>query len=104
MRQAGLALGKSSYDIATYANRSMNFVNMWDANLTHDGFTGFAQRRYTVGTSLVGSRHYLPSPSRTERLPSVHQMHARPSIPYRILVLEALTTTLDSTNVRAIHS
>ncbi|KAK0437837.1 glycosyl hydrolase family 92-domain-containing protein [Armillaria borealis] len=50
VRQAGLALGKSSEEIATYANRSMNFVNMWDANLTHDGFTGFAQRRYPNGT------------------------------------------------------
>lgn len=50
VRQAGLALRKSSADIATYTNRSMNFVNMWDANLTYDGFTGFMQRRYPNGT------------------------------------------------------
>ncbi len=49
MRQAGLVLQKPASDIATYANRSMNFVNMWDASLTHDGFTGFAQRRFQVG-------------------------------------------------------
>jgi putative alpha-1,2-mannosidase len=48
VRQAGLALGKPSSDVETYANRSMNFVNHWDANLTHDGFTGFSQRRYAV--------------------------------------------------------
>ncbi len=49
MRQAGRALSKSEADIAKYANRSMNFVNMWDPSVTHDGFTGFAQRRYPVG-------------------------------------------------------
>ncbi|KAL4260361.1 Peptide-N(4)-(N-acetyl-beta-glucosaminyl)asparagine amidase [Pleurotus pulmonarius] len=50
VRQAGLVLQKPASDIATYANRSMNFVNMWDASLTHDGFTGFAQRRFQNGT------------------------------------------------------
>lgn len=53
VRQAGLALQKPASDIATYANRSMNFVNMWDASLTHDGFTGFAQRRFQVGYPFV---------------------------------------------------
>ncbi|KAJ8082572.1 hypothetical protein PM082_008427 [Marasmius tenuissimus] len=50
VRQAAIALGKSQNDIALYTNRSMNFVNMWDPNVTHDGFTGFAQRRYPNGT------------------------------------------------------
>ncbi|KAF8994041.1 glycosyl hydrolase family 92-domain-containing protein [Cyathus striatus] len=50
VRQAGIALGKPSADVTKYANRSMNFVNMWDPNVTSDGFTGFAQRRYANGT------------------------------------------------------
>ncbi|KAF5366597.1 hypothetical protein D9758_008976 [Tetrapyrgos nigripes] len=50
VRQAALALGKSSEDVALYANRSMNFVNMWDPNVTSDGFSGFAQRRFPNGT------------------------------------------------------
>ncbi|KAJ7601123.1 glycosyl hydrolase family 92-domain-containing protein [Mycena floridula] len=55
VRQAALALNKSSEDVALYANRSMNFVNMWDANLTFDGFTGYAQRRFTNGTFAFSS-------------------------------------------------
>ncbi|KAJ4478407.1 glycosyl hydrolase family 92-domain-containing protein [Lentinula aciculospora] len=50
VRQAGLVLNKSQVDIEKYANRSMNFVNMWDPNVTSDGFSGFAQRRYQNGT------------------------------------------------------
>ncbi|PFH48572.1 glycoside hydrolase family 92 protein [Amanita thiersii Skay4041] len=50
VRQAAIALGRPSDEAKKYANRSMNFVNMWDANLTHDGFTGFAQRRFPNGT------------------------------------------------------
>ncbi|THU85126.1 hypothetical protein K435DRAFT_764443 [Dendrothele bispora CBS 962.96] len=50
VRQAAIALGKSSGDVATYANRSMNFVNMWNPNITSDGFTGFAQRRFPNGS------------------------------------------------------
>ncbi|KAH7874906.1 glycosyl hydrolase family 92-domain-containing protein [Lentinula edodes] len=50
VRQAGIALNKSQADIEKYANRSMNFVNMWDPNVTSDGFSGFAQRRYQNGT------------------------------------------------------
>ncbi|KIK62755.1 glycoside hydrolase family 92 protein [Collybiopsis luxurians FD-317 M1] len=50
VRQAGIALKKSQADIAKYANRSMNFVNMWDPNVTSDGFSGFAQRRFQNGT------------------------------------------------------
>jgi len=48
-------LNKSSDDVALYANRSMNFVNMWDANLTFDGFTGYAQRRFANGTFSFSS-------------------------------------------------
>ncbi|KAJ3745146.1 glycosyl hydrolase family 92-domain-containing protein [Lentinula detonsa] len=50
VRQAGLALNKSGEDIEKYGNRSMNFVNMWDPNVTSDGFSGFAQRKYQNGT------------------------------------------------------
>ncbi|KAF9479830.1 hypothetical protein BDN70DRAFT_806378 [Pholiota conissans] len=50
VRQAGKALGKSSADIAKYANRSMNFVNHWDPTVSSDGFNGFSQRRYANGT------------------------------------------------------
>ncbi|KAF8880515.1 glycosyl hydrolase family 92-domain-containing protein [Infundibulicybe gibba] len=50
VRQAAVVLKKSAADVAKYANTSMNFVNMWNANLTHDGFTGFAQRRFPNGT------------------------------------------------------
>lgn len=30
----------------------MNFINMWDPNVTSDGFSGFAQRRYQVTVFL----------------------------------------------------
>ncbi|KAL0958814.1 hypothetical protein HGRIS_014133 [Hohenbuehelia grisea] len=50
VRQAARALGKPAADVARYANRSMNFVNMWDPSVTSDGFSGFAQRRFPNGT------------------------------------------------------
>ncbi|EPQ51223.1 hypothetical protein GLOTRDRAFT_49038 [Gloeophyllum trabeum ATCC 11539] len=50
VRQAALALGKPQADAEKYANRSMGFVNVWDPNVTSDGFLGFAQRRYANGT------------------------------------------------------
>ncbi|KAJ7472327.1 glycosyl hydrolase family 92-domain-containing protein [Mycena galericulata] len=50
VRQAAIALDKSPGDVVKYSNRSMNFVNMWDPNVTSDGFSGFAQRRYPNGT------------------------------------------------------
>ncbi|KAK7050486.1 glycoside hydrolase family 92 protein [Favolaschia claudopus] len=50
VRQAAISLQKSPGDVAKYANRSMNFVNMWDPSVTSDGFSGFAQRRYPNGT------------------------------------------------------
>ncbi|KAG9221214.1 hypothetical protein CCMSSC00406_0007388 [Pleurotus cornucopiae] len=82
VRQAGLALQKPAADITTYANRSMNFVNMWDASLTHDGFTGFAQRRFQVGYPFI----FLQTP-------------ARPSIRPPTRAPGALTIMLASTNV-----
>ncbi|KAF5372793.1 hypothetical protein D9757_011116 [Collybiopsis confluens] len=37
-------------DILKYTNRSMNFVNTSNPNVTSDGFSGFAQRRFQDGT------------------------------------------------------
>ncbi|KAJ6611177.1 glycosyl hydrolase family 92-domain-containing protein [Mycena sp. CBHHK59/15] len=48
--EAALALDKAPGDVVKYSNRSMNFVNMWNPDLTSDGFSGFAQRRYPNGT------------------------------------------------------
>ncbi|KIM80151.1 glycoside hydrolase family 92 protein [Piloderma croceum F 1598] len=45
VRQAVKALNKSFHDVTLYGNRSMGFVNVWDPNVTSDGFTGFSQRR-----------------------------------------------------------
>lgn len=57
VRQTGLVLNKPADEVAKYTNRSMNFVNHWDPNLVHDGFKGFAQRRYAVrNPPLVWSR------------------------------------------------
>ncbi|KAJ7100677.1 glycosyl hydrolase family 92-domain-containing protein [Mycena belliarum] len=50
VRQAAIALKKSPGDVVKYSNRSMNFKNMWDASVTSDGFSGFAQRRFPNGT------------------------------------------------------
>ncbi|KAJ7170390.1 hypothetical protein C8R43DRAFT_1152947 [Mycena crocata] len=44
--QAALSLKKDPADVVKYANRWMNFVNMWDKNITSDRFSGFAQRWY----------------------------------------------------------
>jgi hypothetical protein len=54
VRQAAIALNKSAADVDKYANRSMNFINHWNANLTFDGFSGFMQRRYPVGSFFLG--------------------------------------------------
>jgi putative alpha-1,2-mannosidase len=48
VHHAAITLNKSTSDIAKYANRSMNFLNHWDASVTSDGFSGFSQRRYPV--------------------------------------------------------
>ena len=53
VRQAGIALNKSLDDIYKYGNRSMGFLNVWDPNVTSDGYTGFAQRRFPVSSSYV---------------------------------------------------
>ncbi|GJE97619.1 glycoside hydrolase family 92 protein [Phanerochaete sordida] len=50
VRQAGVALNKPLADVFKYGNRSMGFVNVWDPNVTSDGFTGFSQRRFPNGT------------------------------------------------------
>ncbi|KAF5354327.1 hypothetical protein D9756_007228 [Leucocoprinus leucothites] len=55
VRQAGVALNKSADDVAKYTNRSMNFVNMWDASLEFDGFQGYAQRRFPNGSFAFSS-------------------------------------------------
>ncbi|KAJ7054106.1 glycosyl hydrolase family 92-domain-containing protein [Mycena amicta] len=55
VRQAAIALKKDPGDVVKYSNRSMNFVNMWNPNITHDGFTGFAQRRLANGTFVFSS-------------------------------------------------
>ncbi|KAF9070156.1 glycosyl hydrolase family 92-domain-containing protein [Rhodocollybia butyracea] len=52
VRQAGIALNKSLADINKYANRSMNFVNMFNPLITSDGFSGFAQKRFQNGTFI----------------------------------------------------
>ncbi|KAF7313852.1 hypothetical protein HMN09_00542700 [Mycena chlorophos] len=55
VRQAAIALDKSPGDVVKYSNRSMNFVNMWDADLEFDGFKGYAQRRYANGTFIFSN-------------------------------------------------
>ena len=48
VRQAAKALGKSAGDIETYTNRSLNFKNVWDADVQYDNFTGYVQKRLEV--------------------------------------------------------
>ncbi|KAJ3572733.1 hypothetical protein NP233_g2897 [Leucocoprinus birnbaumii] len=55
VRQAGVTLHKSADDAVKYTNRSMNFVNMWDASLVFDGFQGYAQRRFPNGSFAFSS-------------------------------------------------
>jgi len=50
VRQAAKTFGQDDSIVEKYANRSMNFLNHWDPNVTSDGFQGFAQRRYQNGT------------------------------------------------------
>ncbi|KAI0266724.1 glycoside hydrolase family 92 protein [Gloeopeniophorella convolvens] len=52
IRQVALLLGKTE-DEAKYANRSLNYRNVWDASLTSDGFKGFMQKRFPNGTFAV---------------------------------------------------
>ncbi|KAJ7745436.1 glycoside hydrolase family 92 protein [Mycena maculata] len=37
-------------DEALFANRSLNYRNVWDPTVESDGFKGFAQKRYSNGT------------------------------------------------------
>ncbi|KAF7798516.1 hypothetical protein EIP86_009737 [Pleurotus ostreatoroseus] len=50
VRQAAKVLGKGSDAIDLYGNRSMGFTLVWDPNVTSDGFSGFAQRRFPNGS------------------------------------------------------
>jgi hypothetical protein len=100
VRQAAIALGKSSDDVALYANRSMNFVNMWNPNVTSDGFKGFAQRRFPVRVSFMeGSMMFLSRVFRTAHLLLVLQMLAPLLIQPHTHVQEEMIMTLDFTNV-----
>jgi hypothetical protein len=80
----------------------MNFVNMWDANLTHDGFTGFAQRKYPVsidGLWSMDTRTIADGFCRMAQLPPALQMLALLWILNHTLVHEVTTTILGFTNV-----
>ena len=48
VRQAAKVLNKGSDAIDLYGNRSMGFTLVWDPNVTSDGFSGFAKRRFPV--------------------------------------------------------
>ncbi|KAI0267212.1 glycoside hydrolase family 92 protein [Russula aff. rugulosa BPL654] len=49
IRQVALLLNKTA-DEAKYANRSLNYRNIWDPDVTSDDFRGFMQRRFPNGT------------------------------------------------------
>ncbi|KAJ7451768.1 glycoside hydrolase family 92 protein [Mycena galericulata] len=49
VRQIAQVLGKTA-DEALFANRSLNYRNVWDPTVESDGFKGFAQKRYSDGT------------------------------------------------------
>ncbi|KAH9998474.1 glycosyl hydrolase family 92-domain-containing protein [Russula compacta] len=49
IRQVALLLNKT-VDEAKYANRSLNYRNVWDPDVTSDGFHGFMQKRFPNGT------------------------------------------------------
>lgn len=106
VRQAAIALGKSSADIAKYANRSMNFVNHWDPTVSSDGYTGFSQRRYAVSYDAFQKFEKtliaIFSVSGTELSHLAHRMLALLLIRLRTLALEGPTTMLGSTNVTLI--
>ncbi|ESK84677.1 glycoside hydrolase family 92 protein [Moniliophthora roreri MCA 2997] len=48
IRQVALLLGKAE-DEARYANRSLNYRNVWDPSVQSDGYQGFMQKRYRDG-------------------------------------------------------
>ncbi|KAF8971120.1 glycoside hydrolase family 92 protein [Flammula alnicola] len=49
IRQVAQLLGKTD-DVQKYTNRSLFYRNVWDANIASDGYTGFAQKRFSNGT------------------------------------------------------
>lgn len=59
VRQAALTLGKGAADIQLYGNRSLGFKNVWDQNVTSDGFTGFSQRRFEVSVNVIMGLYVL---------------------------------------------
>lgn len=86
--------------MAVYANRSMNFVNLFNPNITSDGFTGFMQRKFPVSRYRL-----LCSPTnsnllvRMEPSRSVIQWLVHPLILLDIPVQEARIIMSDFTNV-----
>ncbi|KAF7297899.1 Glycoside hydrolase family 92 protein [Mycena chlorophos] len=48
IRQIALLLNNTA-DEALFANRSLNYRNVWDPTVESDGFKGFAQKRYPNG-------------------------------------------------------
>jgi hypothetical protein len=80
----------------------MNFANHWDANVTHDGFTGFSQRRYPVRMQDFGLIRQVSSLRLCIRMgpsPIALPTPARRSIPWGIHVLEVPTTMWAFMNV-----
>ncbi|KAF8502129.1 glycoside hydrolase family 92 protein [Russula emetica] len=49
IRQVALLLNKTT-DETKYANRSLSYRNVWDPDVTSDGFRGFMQKRFPNGT------------------------------------------------------
>ncbi|KAF8902926.1 glycoside hydrolase family 92 protein [Gymnopilus junonius] len=49
IRQVAQLLGKTD-DVATFTNRSLSYRNVWDPNVSSQGFKGFAQKRFSNGT------------------------------------------------------
>ncbi|KAF7969869.1 hypothetical protein HWV62_25649 [Athelia sp. TMB] len=49
IRQVALLLNNSA-DVETYTKRSLFYRNVWDADVTSDGYKGFAQKRFMNGS------------------------------------------------------
>ncbi|KAF7294030.1 Glycoside hydrolase family 92 protein [Mycena kentingensis (nom. inval.)] len=65
IRQIALLLGKTD-DEALFANRSMNYRNVWDPTVVSDGFKGFSQKRYSNGKfNFTNPKHCSPVDSTT---------------------------------------
>ncbi|CAK5281274.1 unnamed protein product [Mycena citricolor] len=60
IRQIAQLLGKTD-DEAVFANRSLNYRNVWDPTVKSDGFKGFAQKRYSSGKfNFTDPKHCSP--------------------------------------------